>query len=787
MGNSVKHFLEFGPFRIDPERRLLLRGELPIPLSQKAFDLLLVLTQRDGQVVVKDDLMKLLWPDTFVEESNLAQHIFQLRKALGERAQDSSYIVTVPGRGYRFAQKVSSIPATVPILEAALEREEDFSVRSHSRSRMVIEESSALVRITQAGSWNKAIVAAALAIVATAAVAYFLNHRTPKLTTRDTVVLADFANRTGDPVFDGALKQGLLAQLEQSPFLYLLPDSLIAQTLALMTRPKDTRLTSEAAREVCQRSASTVVLDGSIVQIGARYLLTLKATDCATGDVLSSATAQAVDKNHVLDALGKIAGETRRKLGESPASVQKYDVPPEKVTTPSLEALRAFSLGRRAELLNQKDETASLYQHAINLDPNFAEAYVGLGVIDLNEDELSQAAENIRKAYQLRDRVSQREKLGIEVMYSAVVTGNCQSAFKSLLLATQLYPREAAGFGNLGTMADCLGDYERNLAAQKEALKLNPGAARNYSNLLIAYLLLNRLEDAESVAQQAKSRNLDSAFLHANLYLVEFLRHDGSAMEREAAMGKGESPDLILYYQSDTAAYYGHLATARELTRQATDLAMGDKRKETAAEYIAEAALREAVTGNLPLARGQAKDALLLSHGRDVTGASAVALGLAGDEAEASRLADDLAKRFPEDTVTQFNFVPAIRAAAGQRNYPEKVLVALSADGPYEMGQTGNMVSLVLYPIYLRGEAYLAAKQGAAAAAEFQKIVDHPGLVQNELIGALAHLQLGRANVLLHNSTRAKMEYQSFLTLWRTADPDIFILKQAKVEYSKLP
>jgi DNA-binding winged helix-turn-helix (wHTH) protein len=399
MDESLKHLLEFGPFRIDLEQRLLLRGELPIPLSPKAFDLLLVLTQRDGQVVVKDDLMKLLWPDTFVEESNLAQHIFQLRKALGERAQDSSYIVTVPGRGYRFAQKVRSIPATVPIPEAALEKEEDFIVRSHSRSRMVIEESSALVRMTPAGSWNKAIVAAALAIVATAALAYFLTHRAPKLTTKNTVVLADFANRTGDRVFDGTLPQGLLAQLQQSPFLNLLPDQSVAQTLALMTKPKAAQLTPEVAREVCQRTGSSAVLDGSIAQIGARYLLTLNATNCSTAGALSSAVAQAADKNHVLDALGKIASETRRKLGESLASVQKYDVAPESVTTPSLEALQAYSLGRRAEGLNRSAEAVSLYQRALSLDPNFATAYVGLGVDYFNHDESSQAADSIRKAF----------------------------------------------------------------------------------------------------------------------------------------------------------------------------------------------------------------------------------------------------------------------------------------------------------------------------------------------------------------------------------------------------
>lgn len=789
MDNSVKHLLEFGPFRIDPEQRLLLRDEQPIPLSPKAFDLLLVLTQRDGQVVVKDDLMKLLWPDTFVEESNLAQHIFQLRKALGERAQDSAYIVTVPGRGYRFAQKVRSIPVTVAIPETALEKEEDFIVRSHSRSRMVIEESSALVKLTPPGSWNKAIVAAASAIIATAAVAYFLIHRAPKLTTKDTVVLADFANRTGDPVFDGTLRQGLLAQLQQSPFLNLLPDQSVAQTLALMTKTKDAQLTPEVAREVCQRTASSAVLDGSIAQVGTRYLLTLNATNCSTAETLSSSVAQAADKNHVLDALGNIASETRRKLGESLASVQKYDVPPESVTTPSLEALQAYSLGRRAEGLNQGAEAVSLYQRAVSLDANFASAYEGLGVDYFNHDESSQAADNIRKAYQLRERVSERERLGIEAFYYALVLGDCEGARKSLVLATQVYPRQSSGFTNLGTMEACLGHYDQDLAAQLEAMKLTPGAAKSYSNLFIAYLFLNRLDDAIAVAREAERRKLGSSFLDDNLYLLEFLRHDAGGMQREVseALKKSDSDDLILSFESDTAAYGGHFAQARELTKRAEEAASRSGHKGTVPAYEAEAAVREALVGNLDLAKRQAKDALALGNGPDVETLSAAVLAMAGASADVARLVDDLGKRYPENTPVQFNSLPVIRASVAlERGEPEKAIEALAAATPYELGQTGQEVSLVLFPIYVRGEAYLSANNGAAAAAEFQKMLAWPGLVQNELIGPLAHLGLGRAYALSGDGGKARIEYQNFLTLWKDADPGIPVLKKARAEYAKL-
>jgi DNA-binding winged helix-turn-helix (wHTH) protein/tetratricopeptide (TPR) repeat protein len=778
MDHPVKHLLEFGPFRIDPEQRLLSKDAQSIPLSPKAFDLLLVLVQRGGRVVFKNDLMKLLWPDTFVEESNLAQHVFQIRKALGDRA----YIVTVPGRGYRFAEDVRTVQQVA---------EESEQVSFHSPTPATIQTTSA------AGC--RRVLAIVLPVLVATAVGtyvgtYYYLHRapkltTPQLTTKDTVVLADFTNSTGDPVFDGALRQGLSAQLQQSPFLNLLPDERAAQTLSLMTRPRDAKLTPEVAREVCQRTASAAVLNGSIARIGTNYQLVLKATACATGDLLSSATARAVDKNHVLDALGRIASETRRELGESLASVQKYDVAPENVTTPSLEALRAYSLGRRAELLTRSAEATTLYQMAVNLDPNFAEAYVGLGVEYFNHDETSQAANSIRKAYQLRERASQREKLGIEVMYFVIVTGDCDAARKSLVLATQLYPRESAGFGNLGAMANCIGEYEQGLAAQREAMKLSPGVSKNYSNLLIDYLYLNRLQEAEEIGRQAKDRHLDSPFLHANLYLVEFLRHSSTAMQNEVAqvLGKPGVEDLILYYESDSAAYSGRFGRARELTRQAAESASRAGHREVSAAYEAEAALREALAGNPAAAKRQAKHALSLSSEKDVVAIAAIALALAGDSAEATRLGDDLGKRFPEDTPVQYNLLPAIRAATALRSgNASEAIASLRASTPYELGQTAQLVSLVLYPIYLRGDAYLAARDGASAAAEFQKILAHPGLTQNELIGPLALLGLGRAHVLSREIDTARIDYQNFLSLWKAADADVPVLKQARAEYAKL-
>jgi DNA-binding winged helix-turn-helix (wHTH) protein/tetratricopeptide (TPR) repeat protein len=786
MANGIRQFYEFGPYRIDPDHRRLTRETKPIPLQPKAFDILLVLVQNSEKVVPKDDLMKAVWPGTFVEESNLAQNVSVLRKTLGDAVGENRYIVTVPGRGYRFAGKVQVVDGD----EIVTGEEDKLIVESHTRSRLVVEEQHLPVKALAAKPRSlRWLVLGSLLCVLVATAGYLYTHRAPKLTERDTIVLADFDNRTGDPVFDGTLRLGLSAQLEQSPFLNLLSDQGLRQTLALMAQPKDARLTLETAREVCQRTASTAVLGGSIAQIGTRYLLTLKAIDCSTGDSLASTEAEAADKNHVLDALGKIASEIRSKLGESLASVQKYDALPENVTTPSLEALKAYNLAHQAQVSNLLIDSVPLYERAISLDPNFAMAYLGLGITDFNLGETSHAAENVQKAYQLRASLSEREKLGIELIYDAVVTGDFEAALKSDLACAHIYPRDSRVLTNLADFYTYFGEYQKSLAAAQEALRFNSGTAQNYSDLVIHYLHVNRLDEAKAVALEAKSHNVDSPAIHASLYLVEFLQHDAAGMEREAAevMGKPGSEDLVLYYESDTAVYGGHFAQARELTRRAADSTSRSGQKETAAEYQAEAAAREALVGNLALASHQAKEALALSNGRDVTAIAALALALAGDSADSNRMADDLGKRFPQDTVVRYNSLPAIRGAIALRNRDYgKAISALAASTPYELGQTTQEVTFVLYPIYLRGEAYLAARQGTAAVAEFHKILDHPGLVQNEPIGALAHLELGRAYVLSGDTSKAHAAYQEFFALWKDADSDIPILNQARAEYAKL-
>jgi eukaryotic-like serine/threonine-protein kinase len=687
-------------------------------------------------------------------------------------------------------------PELERIIDKALEKDRELRYQSAAEIRSDLQRLKrdseslkvpAAVRRKSRLTW---IASAALILIAAGRAAYVSLHRgAPKLTDKDTIVLADFTNSTGDPVFDGTLRQGLSAQLEQSPFLSLVSDQRIANTLALMSQPKGAQLTSHLARDVCQRTASAVEIEGSISSLGNQYVLGLSAVNCQNGDLLAQEQVTTNGKEQVLKALGDAARELRGKLGESLATMQKYDAPAENVTTPSLEALQAYTLGRQA-LVAKTDNAAAIpfFQRAVRQDPNFAMAYLLLGVSYINLGEPTRAAESMRRAYELRERTSEQEKLNISSYYQTLVTGNLDAARQVYELWAQTYARDDIPRVSLSIVYAELGEDDRALTSAQEALRLNPGSAVAYGDLGYAYLLLNRLDEAKATAREAEAHEVDGPFIHFKLYAVDFLQHNTAGMEREAAelTGKLGYEDLMLHNESDTAAYGGEFAKARELTRQATNSAQRVDEKETAAGYKAEAAVREALVGNTASVKQGAQAALVLANGRDVEALSAIALGLAGDYAQAPRLASDLGKRFPEDTIVRFEYLPMIHAAVELRNGDAgKSVETLAAAVPYELGRSLSL-SVGLFPAYLRGEAYLAAKQGTAAEVEFQKILDHPGVVQNEPIGALAHLGLGRAYVLAGYNAKAKAAYQDFLELWKNADPDIPILKQAKAEYAKL-
>jgi serine/threonine protein kinase len=646
---------------------------------------------------------------------------------------------------------------------------------------------------TASGLRWKLILPAAVAVLALSVTGYFYFHGPPKLTEKDTIVLAEFTNTTGDTVFDGTLRQGLSVQLDQSPFLSLASEKKVQQNLQMMGQKPDAKLTPEIARELCQRTASAAVLDGSIAQIGTQYLLTLKAVNCSSGELLASAEAQASDKNHVLEALGKTASEIRNKLGESLSTVQRFDTPLEQATTPSLESLQAYSLGTAKDLEGETVAGLPFFKRAIELDPNFAMAYVGLGYVYSGLGEPRLAVENFKKAYDFRGRVSEREKLVIESAYYWIAIGDLEKARQTEEVQEQTYPRYEWPPNDLSIIYHQIGEHEKALAEAQEAVRRDPTSGRFYATLAYAYLNLNRFDEAQATAEEALAKKLDSPYLRFALYHVAFLQNNAAGMAKQVAwsVGKPGVEDVLLLFEADSAAYAGRLGKARELSGRAVASAERAGEKETAGGYQAEAALREAFFGNAAYARLQAAAALALSTGRDVKDGAALALALAGDAARAQALADDLAKRFPEDTVVQFNYLPTLHAQlALSRTDASKAIEVLHAvqqtgigvrNAPYESGSYG-----ALCPVFVRGEAYLAAHQGSEAAAEFQKILDHRGIVLNEPIGALANLQIGRAYAMQGDTAKAKAAYQDFLRLWKDADPDIPILQQAKAEYAKL-
>ncbi len=769
MRSECAEILRFGVFEVNVRAGELRKQGVRIKLQEQPFHVLTVLLQRPGEVVTREELRNQNWPvDTFVDfDNSLNTAINKLREALGDSADNPRFIETLPRRGYRFIAPVTNVDGTTRGTAAGV------SAGVPLRSR-------------------KIVVTAAIALLA-AGIAGGLLWRARQvrhLTEKDTIVLGDFANSTGDAVFDGTLREGLSVELEQSPFLSLLSEGGIHQTLRMMGQPANARLTPEIVREVCQRTSSAAALDASIVLIGTRYNLILKAVHWASGDLLASTEAQANDKSHVLDAVGKVASEMRSKLGESLSSLQKYNTPLEQATTPSLEALQAYSLGFKPFWANDYAAALPFFQRATELDPNFAMAYWAKSLAYASPGETLLQAENGRKAFALRGGVSEREKLHIEVNYYLASTGDLLKARSSCEIGAQMFPRDWFFFDALRLLSNALGEHEAALKAGLELHRLAPYDSPSYRGEVYTYLLLNRIEEAATAAEEAHTKGLDSN-LAAVQYGIAFYRGDtgGMALQVARAASVPAHEDLLLALEADTAAYFGHLGKAREFSRRAADSAELAGQKETAAGYYATSALREALFGDAPRARQQATVAHGRSTGVDMNYGLALALAYAADGGRAQALANGLAKRFPEDTGVQFNYLPTLRAKiALLHSNPQQAIDMLAVAAPYELGLPayGYYNWPNLYPVYVRGEAYLAAHRGNEAAAEFQKILDHRGIVLNEPIGALAHLGLGRAYILQGDTAKSRAAYQDFLTLWKDADPDIPIFKQAKAEYAKL-
>jgi eukaryotic-like serine/threonine-protein kinase len=774
--------VRFEDFELDLRSYQVRRSGRVLRLERIPMEVLFLLVERRGQLVTREEIIEKLWgKDVFLDTDNaINTAVRKIRQVLKDDPEQPRFVQTVTGRGYRFIGQLAEVGAP-KIFE------------SNDVPQKPVRTADAPVN-TKRGL--RVIVPAAVALLALSVVGYFYLRRAPKLTDKDTIVLADFTNTTGDSVFDGTLRQGLAVQLEQSPFLSLVSEQRIRQVLRLMGKPADARLTPEIAREICERTASAAVLDGSIASLGSQYVLGLGAEECRTGDVLADEQVQVARKEDVLNALSQIATRFRSRVGESLTTVKKYDVPLAEATTPSLEALKAYSAGWQVSFSSGSAASVPFLQRAIEIDSNFASAYAALGRMygDIGESVLS--AQNTSKAYQLRDRASDQEKFFISLTYDLQVTGNLEKAQQTCELWMQTYPRAWFPHALLaGGIYPSIGKRAESVEEAKIALGIDPDFSIGYSLLADSYLALERTAEAEKTLQRASERKLDIPDFYVQRYVIAFLKDDKTGTEREATVPREKSgaDDWMSNAEAFVSSYSGHLEEARKMSQRAADLARKADRRDTEALYEADAAVREALFGNALAARQRAGDALELSKSRDVEYEAAFALAVAGDSSRSQRLTEDLSRRFPEDTIVRFTYVPTIRAlVALNHSRPSKSIELLRTAISYESGTPieGGSEFLLgagsLYPAYVRGLAYLASHHGAEAAAEFQKILDHRGVVLCDPIGALAHVQAARTYALSGDKTKAKSAFQDFFTLWKEADSDIPIFKQAKAEYAKL-
>jgi tetratricopeptide (TPR) repeat protein len=631
---------------------------------------------------------------------------------------------------------------------------------------------------------------------------YYRSHQAPKLTEKDTIVVGDFDNKTGDAVFDDTLKTALTVALNQSPFLNVLPDNKVAATLKLMTRPVNTKLTLDVARELCLRAGNKAYVAGSIVSLDNEYVLGLKAMNCQSGEMLAQEQVTASGKAKVLNAVGDAAANLRRGLGESLATVQKFDVPLQDATTSSLEALQAFSTGIKIGREKGADAALVYDQRAIQLDPNFAMGYEAVADNYNTLAEVGRASEYLTKAFELREHASERERLVITGRYYESVTGELDKAVQAYQQLIDNYPRDSVGYFTLSTTYGSQGKYEKGIEIMRQAQQLAPDRIGSYSNTANFQLALQRVDEARQTIRNAQERKLDDFILHNALYGLAFLAADSSAMAQQQQWFADHPgvENFGLSLDSDREAFAGHLGKARELTKRAVDSGIRADSKENAAIWWENAAQREAAFGNAVEAKQAAAEGVkLYPASQGVEEEAALAYAMAGETARGQSLAQDLKTHYPLDTQVQSLWLPAVQAqlALNRKASAEAIDNLQRAVLPIEYGAIQFIAQTTcLYPTYLRGQAHLAAGQGKEAAAEFQKILDHSGMVWNCWTGALARLGVARANALQAKNSRgadsdaarvrALAAYKDFLTLWKDADPDIPIYKQAKAEYARL-
>jgi DNA-binding winged helix-turn-helix (wHTH) protein/Flp pilus assembly protein TadD len=762
-----RHTYSFNEFTLDLERGCLWRGAEEVKLRPKVFEALKYLVLNNNRLVAKDELIRALWTDSFVTDDSLVQCLVELRRALGEEAQ--ACIKTVPRRGYIFTARVGDAGTAATTASAK-------PVAPAKRAR------------------RTAIALVALAMATVAVSSYFTQTRPPArtaaFTEKDSVLIADFANTTGDEVFDGTLRQAMAVQLGQSPFLNVFPEERVRETLRYMGRWPDERVTRDLAREIAQRQGVKALLAGSISSLGRHYVINLEAVNAATGETIVREQIEAESRERVLTRLGEAAARFRQKLGESLGSIDKFAAPIEQATTSSLEAFKAYDLGRQRHFSGQYFDAIPLYRRAVELDPNFAIAYAALGITYGTAQEYDLAAQSSQRAFELRERVSERERFYISSRYYMDVLADGDRAIEALELWKQTYPRDFVPRTNLGARYGAIGQHERALEEAREGVRLNPDAGVAYASVAHSSICLGRYQEARAAIEQALARKLEPPYSRYMLYGIAFLEGDTAAMQQQVDRVAGTPTEAgMLAMQSVTAAYAGQVRAARDLTRRAIDLAMSRGLKEGAGLYSAGDALWEAAYGNCRAAQQAAARTLAMTRGRNALSWSALALAMCGESKQAQRLVDEMGRRFPEDSFFSALWLPMIHAALEiHRHNPARAVELLQPAGRGELG-----TNAALWPAYARGLAYL--DQGALneARAEFQKILDHKGVLAPKdfnpvamTLYPLAYIGRARAGTRAGDVEESRKAYEALLVLWKDADADIPILRAAKREYGQL-
>jgi DNA-binding winged helix-turn-helix (wHTH) protein/tetratricopeptide (TPR) repeat protein len=782
-----RRIVRFGAYEADLLEASLTRAGIRIRLQEQPFQILTLLLERPGQIVTREEIRQKLWSDdTFVEfDDALNTAVRKLRTALNDSADNPRFLETVPRRGYRFVAPVS-LP---PELNVNLGPAESNIPDSASAPSPEVARSEA--RGPRRAGWPRWtwIGMAVLALAAIAGVYRYRSRSRFQITSKDTVVLADFVNTTGEAVFDDALRQALEIGLRQSPFVQALSDRKVAVILKQMGRSPEARMAGRTAIEVCQRTGSKVTVQGSIASLGTTYLIGLGAIRCDNGEPVANEQVEAKRKEDVVDALGRASALLRARLGESLPSIQKYNAPLEQATTPSLDALNAY--GMALSTWDKKGDDASLpfFKKAIELDPNFAMAYGALATIYHNKGESALARENTAKAYDLRDRVTESEKLAIESRYFLYVPGDLEKASQVFEAWARNYPALATPLNQLGSTQANLGRYEQAADSLRAALNLDPTRSNTYANLAENLLELNRLQDAESVLAEADKRKFQTDFLLEVSYLKAFLQNDGAEMQRILVQSSDVpgAQGLVLSQQANTEAYHGHFEKADELSGVAASLMEHDGDNELAATCLAEAAVREAAVGNSARARSLIANAQKILRGEDVVILTALVAAQLGDHKQAETFIPEMNRQWPEDTFVQKYWLPVIRALMDIHDRQwSKAVSDLDPAAPFDFASPPSLSVATIYPAYVRGYAYLGAGDGTRAALEFQKLVDHSGMVMNFPLARLARLGRARAYARNGDPVKARAAYLDFLQFWHEADPGSLVVKQARQEYREL-